>query len=161
MNRYNMRRRGTNRIYVDKRGRGSRIQTAVILVLLAALIVLAVYALPALRIRQQEEELIRSRMLAECDLAVTRVQRLSRTAGSNSTSMVAEIRSYIYAMDTLNEIHANLTGERLLDGTLFTNMYALIESYSAQLLTGSDTGANQTAIADAIGNISSLVEALN
>ncbi len=161
MSRYNIKRRGTNRIYVDRRGRGSRIQTVIIFSLLAVLIGLTVYSVPALRFRYEEAGLVRTRLLADCEAAVTRVQRLSRTAGSNSSVTMAEIRSYIYAMDVLNQMHASLTGETLVDGALFTNLYSLMESYSAQLLTGTDTGAMQTAIDSAVSEIYTRVQALN
>ncbi|MBR1683995.1 MAG: hypothetical protein IJ708_02575 [Clostridia bacterium] len=161
MSRYHVRRRGTNRIYVDRRGRGGRAQTVLILLLLAALIIALVYMLPSYRMQQEEESLIRGRLLSECEAAVNRVQRLSRTAGSNSTITVAEIRSYLYAMDVLNQTHQSLTGRQLIPSSQFASLYGLIETYSSQLLAGSDTGAMQTAITAALQETYLLVQQLN
>ena len=101
VSRYHVRRRSSNRTFVDRRGRGSRAQGIVILLLLACLVALAIYAVPAVRQRSEEAELVRGRMLAECENAVNRAQRLSRTAGSNSSQTLGEIRSYIYSIDVL------------------------------------------------------------
>ena len=161
VSRYHVRRRGTNRIYVDRRGRGSRLQTIIILLLLAGMVLTLIYAFPGMNMKRDEAELIRARLLAECEAAVTRVQRLSRTAGSNSTLTLAEIRSYIYAMDVLNQTHQSLTGEVLIESSRFSNLYTLIESYSSQLLVGSDTGNMQTAITNTLSEVYALTQQMN
>ncbi len=161
MSRYHVRHRGTNRIYVDRRGRGGRFQGIVILILLIAFISALIYGLPAVRLQHEESELIRARLLTECEGAVNRVSRLSRTAGSNSTLTLAEIRSYIYAMDVINQTHQSLTGQQLVENSRFTSLYALLESYTSQLLSGSDTGAMQTAITNALSELYQNVQALN
>ena len=153
VSRYQVRRRGTNRTFVDRRGPGSRLQGILILGLLAALIAGLIYAGPAVRQRSDENELVRGRLLSECEAAVTRVQRLSRTAGSNSSQTLGEIRSYIYTMDVLNQTHLSLTGKQLLDSGHFTTIYSLIDTYWSQLLSGSDTGAMQTSLTNALSEL--------
>ncbi len=153
MSRYQVRRRGTNRTFVDRRGTGSRLQGILVLVLVVALIVGLIYAGPAIKQRNDEDELVRGRLLSECEGAVTRVQRLSRTAGSNSSQTLGEIRSYIYSMDVLNQTHFSLTGKQLLDSSYFTTIYSLIDTYWSQLLSGSDTGAMQTSLTNALSEL--------
>lgn len=153
VSRYQVRRRGTNRTFVDRRGPGSRLQGILILGLLAALIAGLIYAGPAVKQRSDENELVRGRLLSECEAAVTRVQRLSRTAGSNSSQTLGEIRSYIYTMDVLNQTHLSLTGKQLLDSGHFTTIYSLIDTYWSQLLSGSDTGAMQTSLTNALSEL--------
>ena len=150
MSRYQVRRRGTNRTFVDRRGTGSRLQGILVLVLVVALIVGLIYAGPAIKQRNDEDELVRGRLLSECEGAVTRVQRLSRTAGSNSSQT---IRSYIYSMDVPNPTHFSLTGKQLLDSSYFTTIYSLIDTYWSQLLSGSDTGAMQTSLTNALSEL--------
>ena len=161
VSRYQVRRRGTNRTFVDRRGTGSRLQGIVIIVLLVILVIGLIYAGPALKQKNDEEELIRGRMLAECEGAVTRVQRLSRTAGSNSSQTLGEIRSYIYTLDVLNQTHFSLTGKQLLDTNHFSTIYSLIETYWSQLLSGSDTGAMQTTLTNALSELYLQVQKLN
>lgn len=161
MSRYQVRRRGTNRTFVDRRGPGSRLQGIVILALLVVLIIGLIYAGPAMKQKNDEAELVRGRLLSECEGAVTRVQRLSRTAGSNSSQTLGEIRSYIYSMDVLNQVHLSLTGQQLLDTGHFTTIYSLIETYGSQLLSGSDTGAMQTTLTNALSELYLQVQALN
>ena len=161
VSRYQVRRRGTNRTFVDRRGPGSRLQGIVIAVLLVAVIIGLIYAGPAIRQRAEEDDLVRGRLLSECEAAVTRVQRLSRTAGSNSSQTLGEIRSYVYSMDVLNQVHFSLTGRQLIDSSYFSTIYSLLETYWSQLLSGSDTGAMQTALTNALGEVYTAVQKLN
>ena len=73
---------------------------------------------------------------------------------------MAEIRSYIYAVDVLNQAYSGTGGGQLLDAGLLNSMYSLLETYSNQLVTGTDTGAIQSAISDAILEIHNQIEKL-
>jgi hypothetical protein len=56
-------------------------------------------------------------------------------------------------MDVLNQTHLSLTGKQLLDSGHFTTIYSLIDTYWSQLLSGSDTGAMQTSLTNALSEL--------
>ena len=158
MNRYSSRRSHSARI--DQRRTNRNFEGAVIAILLIALIASLVVGIPSINYRTEARSYFVNRMLTECDSAVQRVQKLSRTAGSTSAQIMAEIRSYIYAVDVLNQAYSGTGGGQLLDAGLLNSMYSLLETYSNQLVTGTDTGEIQSAISDAILEIHNQIEKL-
>ncbi|MBQ8162498.1 MAG: hypothetical protein IJ083_17360 [Clostridia bacterium] len=157
--------RHTTRAREPVTGRGGRrssaLRNAVILILILALIVLGAVAFPSLQLRSETKELISMRLLTECDTAVQKVQRLSRTASTTSASTLQEIRSCIYAMDVLCQTYAGLTGEQLIPSSYFTTLYTQLSSYSSQMIAGSDTGTLQTAISGSVQELYVLCQQLN
>ena len=126
--------------------RRNRIKNVVILVLVAATITMTAIALPALQSRSNARSLFIQRVQNEISTAARMATSLSRNAGASSAAILAQIRSNIYAISTVNELSVGLEGasSRLLPEDQLTSLQSSIDNYLAFLTTGMDTGEYQT-----------------
>ncbi|MBQ9252316.1 MAG: hypothetical protein IJ188_06760 [Clostridia bacterium] len=126
--------------------RRNRVKNITILVLLAAVITMTAIALPAVQSRSSARGLIIQRMQNEVGTAVRLTTSLSRNAGASSASILAQIRSNIYAIAAANELSIGMEGAkgRLLPEEDLTALQSSIDNYLAFLTTGMDTGEYQT-----------------
>ena len=88
----------------------NRVRNALILVLLAAVILLAIFGGRAISFETETRSTFVHRMQTECNDAVSLVTALSRTAGASSSATLGKIRSHVYAMDTINQLNVGLGG---------------------------------------------------
>lgn len=130
---------GADEMTPRSRRRISRIKNVLILLLAAALIALALIALPSLRNQQGERTLYIQRMQSECDEAVRQTTTLSRNAGADSAAILARVRCCLYAMRTVNNLAAQNGGQPLADETILT-LQNTVDRYLSFLTTGMDTG---------------------
>lgn len=138
-----------------------RLRTGLILLLVAAVVLLAVFGGRAMAYRSEAHTTFVSRMQTECGNAITLTSSLSRTAGANSSATLGRIRSHIYAMDTINQINVGLEGGGYLVGNdQFTALYALLDEYVTTLTTGMATGDLQTSLTNSLNELYALVNAL-
>ncbi len=136
------------------------IRAAMFVLLTAAVITLAVMGIPAIRYRQTTHQTLVERMRAECGNAYSYTQSLSRTAGASSSSILGQIRSRVYAADTLNDLSFSLGGRYLVPETEFDNLYAMMDDYLNRLTTGMVTGDQQTALTGALESLVTTMAAL-
>lgn len=138
-----------------------RVKSVVLLLLLIALVLLAVFGVPAMRFRAEAKELFIARIQLECGNALSLTNSLSRTAGANSSVTLGRIRSCVYAMETINSLNVGLNGASgwIIQEDWFTSLYSMIDSYSSQLLTGMSTSEQQTALYSALQTLSEQLEA--
>ena len=120
------------------------------MVLLAAVILLAVFGGRAISFEAETRSTFIQRMQTECNDAVSLTTALSRTAGASSSATLGKIRSHVYAMDAINQLNVGLGGNYLISNDIFTSLYAIIDDYSNRLITGMVTGDSQTALANAL-----------
>ena len=158
MKRYSSR----NRLSVGDGGeRLRRIQTVAIVLLAIALTAALVTLLPGASYRADMHRYAVGQMLSECDDAVQQAARLSRTASSSSYDVLARIRSEVYAIDTLNETLHDVGNESyLIDPGVFTAMYSLLDTYNGKLITGIQTGEQQTQLTNDLEALHRLIEAI-
>lgn len=135
----------------------NRVRNALILVLLAAVILLAIFGGRAISIETETRSTFVHRMQTECNDAVSLVTALSRTAGASSSATLGKIRSHVYAMDTINQLNVGLGGDYLIGNDTFTSLYAIIDDYFNRLITGVVTGDSQTALANALTSLQQTV----
>ena len=135
----------------------NRVRTALILVLLAAVILLAIFGGRAISFEAETRSTFVHRMQTECNDAVSLVTALSRTAGASSSATLGKIRSHVYAMDTINQLNVGLGGDYLISNDTFTSLYAIIDDYFNRLITGVVTGDSQTALANALTTLQQTV----
>lgn len=135
----------------------NRIKDIVILLLAAAVIAMAVFMIPAIREQNEERETYIRRFQVEAEEASRQTNSLSRTAGADSASILARIRSNIYAVKKLNEHYSSQHGAPLLADPDLQEMVNMIDRYLAALTTGITTGTYQT---DLQATIDQLVEVL-
>ena len=131
----------------------NRLRNALILVLLAAAILLAIFGGRAISFETETRSTFVHRMQTECNDAVSLVTALSRTAGASSSATLGKIRSHVYAMDTINQLNVGLGGDYLISNDTFTSLYAIIDDYVNRLITGVVTGDSQTALANALTSL--------
>lgn len=137
-----------------------RIRNILLMVLLAACIALAIFGGKAMSFQAETNTTFIHRLQTECNNAVILTGTLSRTAGANSAATLGRIRSHIYAMDTINQLHVGLNGAYLLDNETFSNMYTLLDGYSDKLTTGTQTGELQSSLTAALTELSNTVNGL-
>lgn len=124
-----------------------RVKNIVLLVLLVACIVLAIFGGRAMSQQAETQKTFVQRMQTECNDALDLVGTLSRTAGANSSATLGRIRSHIHAMDTINQLNVGIHGGGyLISNDTFTVLYAIMDEYSNGLITGMQTGEYQTAL---------------
>ena len=133
-------------------------QGGVILLLLLALIVSLILGVPAMQRRSGSRVYYIQKMMTECDAALQKIQRLSRFASGTSVQTLAEIRSCVYGIDILNQAYNSQEGKTLIDQSGITELYALLESYANQLISGTDTGALQSAIFSAVQELYQVIQ---
>ncbi len=151
-----------NRLSVGDGGeRLRRVQTVAIVLLAIALAAALITLLPGSTYKTDMRRYIQGQMLSECDDAVQQASRLSRTASTSSYDALARIRSEVYAIDTLNEALHDVGNEAyLIDPGVFTAMYTLLDTYNNKLITGIQTGEQQTQLTADLNSLHQLIEAI-
>ena len=100
-------------------------------------VLLGVFGVPAISYRQHSEGTFVNRMLMECNDALALTNGLSRSGGAESATILGRIRADVYAVDTINEVRNTVTGGGyFIDPQVFTDLYAVIDSYSNNLKLG-------------------------
>jgi len=132
--------------------RRNRIKNLVILVLAAALVAAIVLMMPAVQSRSGMRGLLIQRMQNEIATAARLATSLSRNAGASSAAILAQIRSNIYAIITMNGVGIGMEGAsgRLLPEEELTSLQNSIDNYLSFLTTGMDTGEYQTNLQNAL-----------
>ena len=122
----------------------SRVKNAVILLLLAALAAACVLGVPAVRARQEERALLIQRMQVECDEAIRQTVTLSRSAGADSTAILARVRSSLYAIRLANSLNSAFGNAQLIRDEQVQAAQESVDQYISYLTRGMDTGEYQT-----------------
>ena len=104
------------------------------------------------------EELLISRAITECAAAVSQGSTLSRSGGSDTAGALGKIRANINAMDVLSGLRQSLYGRVLAPKTDFTQLYEIIDSYSAKLKNGSSTIDELTRLNEGLAALQSLLQ---
>jgi len=154
--------RGNNSMNTGGSRMRDRIRTAITLVLLAAVIVLAIFGGQAMSFKAETRTTFVRRMQTECNDALGLTSSLSRTAGANSAATLGRIRSHVYAMETINQLNVGLDSASgyLVGNDIFTTLYAVLDDYSNKLVTGMVTGDQQTALTNTLNDLLIQVSAL-
>ena len=135
----------------------NRIKDVVILLLLAAVIAMAVFLVPALRTKNEERDIYINRFRIEAEEASRLTNSLSRNAGADSAEILSKIRCNIYAIKKLNEHYSSQHGAPLLSDADLQEVINMIDRYLAALTTGTTTGTYQT---DLQATIDQMIEVL-
>lgn len=84
-------------------------------------------------------EALMARATSEASNAQSAVYRLTQSSGTNTMTLLSNVRSHIYALQCLNQLAANIYGPstRLADEAILSDCIATIEQAEARLQTGS------------------------
>lgn len=102
-------------------------------------------------------------MQSECANAVAMSRNMSLTAGASSYEALAKIRSYIHAMETINDLHLALEGpgNLLVPEDEFDHIYSVLNDYSTKVSTGMTTGDVSAQLRSALEILQQMVERLD
>ena len=124
----------------------SRLKDLLILLLVGMLIAALVIGIPALRQNSETRALYIQRIQTECDEAIRLTSTLSRNAGADSASILARIRSNLYAIRVISGLHASKFGGELVSEDRILTLQNTVDRYLTYLTTGMDTGEYQTTL---------------
>ena len=139
--------------------RAERIKNIVIILLAVALVGVGIAGFQAIAFKGQSRDLIVARAITECSTAVGSANTLSRSGGSDTAGMLGKIRANVNAVDVLSSIHQYLFGQELAPRATFTQLYSIIDSYSAKLRNGTATIDELTNLADGLTSLQDLLNA--
>ncbi len=155
-NRYTHSRAGGARTM--EHSRADRIKNILIILMAVALLGVGIAGAQAIAFRADTEELMVARALTECGSAISQVNTLSRSGGSDTAGALGKIRANINAVDVINGMMQSLYGRALAPQTAFSNLYAVIDSYSAKLKNGSSAIEELTNLGDGLTNLYDLLQ---
>ena len=140
-----------------------RVRNILLALLAVALVVSLVLGIPAMRYRSESRSAIVSRLQNDCNAAVSLANRnLSRTGGTSSAATLGQIRGYVYAMDTVNQLYNGMMGgdSYLVPIELITPLYGTLENFTNLLTTGADTSVMSNDLLLQLAALSDAVNAL-
>lgn len=155
-NRYANGRKGNVRAV--EHSRGDRVKIIIIILLAVALLGVGISGGQAIAFRSEAEELLTARALTECGAAVNQVNSLSRSGGSDTAGALGKIRANINAVEVLSGIRQTLYGRDLAPQSSFTELYTIIDSYSAKLKNGTSTIEELTNLGDALTRLQTMLQ---
>ena len=124
----------------------SRLKDLLILLLFALLVASLVIGIPALQQKNAARTNFVQRIQSECDEAVRLTSTLSRNAGADSSSILARVRSNLYAIRTVSSLNALQYGEFLVSEDRIMTLQNMVDQYLTYLTMGMDTGEYQTSL---------------
>lgn len=155
-NRYAHGRSGNAR--VAERSRADRVKSIAIILLLVALLGVGIAGGQAIAFKNDMRELMIARATTECASAVGQVNTMSRSGGSDTAGALGKIRANVNAVDVLSGISQSLYGQAFAPQAVFTDLYAIIDSFSAKQLKGSNATEELTNLGAGLANLQTLLK---
>ena len=123
------------------------------IIVLVAIVFLAirVFGGSVLNVRNFENQRT-AKIRSEMQNAVTQTNSLSRLGATSTNGVLARIRQYIHGIEVLNELNVGMYGEvgRLFEQRQFDEMYAIIDTYEAKLVSGQKVNDSLVLLTEAI-----------
>ncbi len=155
-NRYTHSRGGGGRTM--EHSRADRIKNILIILMAVALLGVGIAGTQAIAFRADAQDLMVARAMTECGSAISQVNTLSRSGGSDTAGTLGKIRASINAVDVINGMMQSLYGRALAPQTTFSSLYAVIDSYSAKLKNGSSAIEELTNLGDGLTTLYGLIQ---
>ena len=140
--------------------KGNRIRDLLILVLAGLLIAALALGVPAMLKQNDTRTLYIQRIQSECDDAIRLTSTLSRNAGADSASILARIRSNLYAIRMISSLNTSEGGGVLVDDEKIMTLTNTVDRYLTYLTTGMDTGEYQTGLQTSLEELQETLNAL-
>lgn len=141
-----------------ERTRADRVRSIFIIVLAVALVGVGIVGGQAIAFRNQAQDKLAARALVECSEAVNHVNSMSRSGGSDTAGMLGKIRANIKAVDVLSSLSQSMYGRPLVAQSHFTDLYAIIDSYSGKLKIGTTAIDELTRLSDGLNSLQTLLQ---
>ena len=137
--------------------RADRVRSIVIILLVVALAGVGIVGGQAITFRGDCEDVIKSRALTECGAAMSQVNTLSRSGGSDTAAVLGKIRANVHAVDLLSQMNQSFYGKELAPAASFAEVYGIIDSYCDKLKNGSATIEELTNLSDRLTVLQSVL----
>lgn len=138
----------------------SRLKDLLILVLAGLLIAALVIGIPAMQRNNNARSIYIQRIQTECDEAIRQTATLSRNAGADSASILARIRSNLYAIRMVSSLSVSEGSGTLVSDDRILTLQNTVDRYLTYLTTGMDTGEYQTSLHTALEELQEELNAL-
>ena len=134
-----------------------RILSIVIFVLAVALIGLTVSYLHASSASRTTSDAL----MARANEAQTAVYRLTQSSGTNTMTLLSNVRAHIYAMQCLNTLASNIygAGTVIVDGSMLSDCITTLDAAEQRLQAGSVLTGSMTELRDEVDAIVALFNA--
>ena len=98
----------------------------------------------------------------EANEAQTAVYRLTQSSGTNTMTLLSNVRSHIYALQCLNTLAANIygAGTVIVDGSMLTACIATLDTAEQRLQAGNVLTGSMTELRDEVDAIVALFSAM-
>ena len=138
-----------------------RILSIVIFVLAVALIGLTVSYLRASSASRTTSDALMARATNEANEAQTAVYRLTQSSGTNTMTLLSNVRAHIYAMQCLNTLASNIygAGTVIVDGSMLSDCITTLDAAEQRLQAGSVLTGSMTELRDEVDAIVALFNA--
>ena len=116
-----------------------RLLYIIIFILIIALVGVTFAYVKAARVSEATSEALIARAVSEAGSAQNAVYRLTQSSGTNTASLLATVRGYIYTLQSLNTLTANIYGAGTLvaDADLLTSCVSTLDQCDTRLQAGS------------------------
>ena len=133
-----------------------RLLYVIIFVLVIALVGVSLAYVRSNKVSEATGDALIARAMSEAAAAQNAVYRLTQSSGTNTTVLLAAVRSHIYALQSLNTLTANIYGPGtvLADASLLAACTATLDECDTRIQAGSVVTEQTSSLRD---NIDTLV----
>ena len=124
----------------------SRLKDVLIVLLAGLLIAALVFAVNLWQNQNGTRTQYIQRVLSECDEAIRQTAELSGNGAADSASILARIRSNLYAIRTVSSLSNAQGGGSLVNEDRILTLQNTVDQYLTYLTMGMDTGEYQTSL---------------
>lgn len=102
-----------------------------------------------------------ARATNEANEAQTAVYRLTQSSGTNTMTLLSNVRAHIYAMQCLNTLASNIygAGTVIVDGSMLSDCITTLDAADQRLQAGSVLTGSMTELRDEVDAIVALFNA--
>lgn len=139
-----------------RRGKQTRrLLYIIIFILLIALCGLAVAYMKNVKVNEATSEALIARAVSEAAAAQNAVYRLTQSSGTNTTVLLATVRSHVYALQSLNILTGNIYGPGtvLADAEMLAACTSTLDECDTRIQAGSVVTEQTTKLRDQIDAI--------
>lgn len=132
-----------------------RLLYVIIFVLFVALVGVSVAYYRSTKVSEATSDALIARAMSEAASAQNAVYRLTQSSGTNTTVLLAAVRSHVYALQSLNTLTANIYGPGtvLADANLLAACTATLDECDTRIQAGSVVTEQTSSLRDNIDKL--------
>ena len=139
-----------------------RILSIIIFILIIALAGVSFSYARVSNVSRVTNEALMARATNEANEAQSAVYRLTQSSGTNTLTLLANVRSHIYALQCLNSLAANIygAGTIIVDNSMLSACITTLDAAEQRLQAGSVLTSSMTELRDQVDAIVALFSAV-